>query len=231
MRTMRVPVGDIQLAVHEAGPVDSYPVLLLHGLGATAATWAGFAAELAAHGRRALAVDLRGHGESSWPGTGYAFGAMATDIAGLIDALELAPVDVVGHSLGGRVGLEVAMRRPELVRRLVLEEAPPARHAPTAVELPSRPAEPTPFDWEVVSPIRHEARAVDPAWWDRLATVPTPALWIAGGPSSHVPQDLFAEAAAHMPDARLVTVDGGGHTAHQAAPDTFGTAVLPFLLG
>lgn len=228
---MRVSVGGIELAAHDTGPSDGQPVLLLHGLGGTTATWAEFAAELAGHGRRAVSVDLRGHGESSWPGTGYDFGTMAADLVDFIEALELAPADIVGHSLGGRVALDVAMRRPELVRRLVLEEAPPARHTPTAVDLPKRPDEPTPFDWEVVSPIRHEARAVDPAWWERLANVPTPTLWVVGGASSHVPQDLFAEAAARMIDARLVTVDGGGHTVHQAAPDRFSAAVLPFLLG
>jgi pimeloyl-ACP methyl ester carboxylesterase len=229
-RRFAVPVGDLHLSVLQTGQDDAAATLLLAGLGGLATVWNGLANDLAARGRRALAVELRGHGESSWPGDGYTFEAMAGDVIGLIETLDVAPVDVVGHSLGGRVGLEVATARPKLVRRLVLAEAPPARHAPTPAEVPPRPDEPTPFDWAVVSPIRHQARAVDPAWWDRLPEVAVPALWIAGGPSSQVPQELLAEAAARMADARLVTIDGG-HSMHESRPAEFSAVVLDFLLG
>lgn len=227
-RQFFVAVGEVRLAVRQTGADDAPAVLLLPGLGGLATVWDDLAARLTGAGRRALAVELRGHGESSWPGAGYNFETMAADVAELIEALGSAAVDIVGHSLGGRVGLEVAAERPELVRRLVLVEAPPARLTPTPAEVPPRPDEPTPFDWEVVSPIRHQARAVDPAWWDRLGSVAIPALWVAGGPSSQVPQELLAEASARMPDSRLVTIDGG-HSMHESRPAEFAAAVLDFL--
>ena len=225
-----VDVGDgVRIAVHEHGPGDGRPILLLPGLGDTAGVWDSFAHDLAGKGLRALAVDLRGHGASSWPGEGYTFEAMADDLAGLCEALRLGPAALVGHSLGGRVALELALLRPELVARLVLAEAPPARLTPVAVDLPERPDEPTPFDWAVVSPIRHQARAVDPGWWDRIGALGVPALWVLGGATSQVPQDLLADAAARMPDGRLVTVDGG-HSMHTSRPEEFSAAVLPYLL-
>lgn len=228
-RRFTVPVGEIRLSVLEtAGGANSPAVLMLPGLGGLATVWNTFAGELADRGRRALAVELRGHGDSSWPGEGYDFQTMAADLIRLIESLDIAPVDIVGHSLGGRVGLEVAAARPELVRRLVLAEAPPARRIPTPAEVPPRPEAPTPFDWKVVSPIRHQARAVDPAWWDRLSSVAVPALWVAGGPSSQVPQELFAEASARMPNSQLVTIDGG-HSMHESRPEEFAAAVLAFL--
>lgn len=230
-REFLVPVGEIELAVRENGPEDAPAVLLLHGLGGVPDTWDPFAVELAGRGRRAVAVALRGHGDSSWPGTGYDFGTMAEDVAGLIEKVGVAPADVVGHSLGGRVALALAAARPELVRRMVLAEAPPARHVAVPAETPQRPAEPTPFDWAVVPAIRPQARAVDPAWWAVLPSITVPALWVAGGPTSQVPQELIAEAAALMPSAELVTLEGAGHHVHTVDRAAFSAVVLPYLEG
>ena len=189
----------------------------------------GLRVRVAADGRRALAVDLRGHGESSWPGAGYDFDTMAADLIALSEQLELGPADLVGHSMGGRVALVLAWQRPDLVRRLVLAETPPPRLVPTPAEVPERPEGPTPFDWAVVPAIRHVARRVEPGWWERVATIDAPTLWVAGGPTSHVPQELIAAAAARMPDSRVVTLDGAGHGLIRTQPDEFAAVALPFL--
>lgn len=81
-------------------------LLLLHGLGATADVWTPMAAELAAHWPGGwVALDLPGHGGSD-PLPRYSFGALAASVAAEVVTDE--PVVVVGHSLGGAVGLALA---------------------------------------------------------------------------------------------------------------------------
>lgn len=104
------------------GPPDGPPVVLLHGLGGSRSNWAFLAPELA-RTRRVLVVDLPGHGRSSALPAAPGLGPYADRVAKLVDAEGLAPADLVGHSLGGLVGIRLAARRPELVRSLVLAAA------------------------------------------------------------------------------------------------------------
>jgi pimeloyl-ACP methyl ester carboxylesterase len=104
------------------GPPDGPPVALLHGLGGSRSNWAFLAPELA-RTRRVLLVDLPGHGRSSALPAAPGLGPYADRVAKLLEEEGLAPADVVGHSLGGLVGIRLAVRRPELVRRLVLAAA------------------------------------------------------------------------------------------------------------
>src|SRR3979411_1746084 len=88
------------------------PVLLLHGLGVGGSIWQAFARRLLPH-LAAVAPDLRGHGHSDAPPSGYSPTDYATDLIALIEA-ELEPrVPLVGHSLGALVGLKLAALRPE----------------------------------------------------------------------------------------------------------------------
>jgi pimeloyl-ACP methyl ester carboxylesterase len=104
------------------GPPDGPPVVLLHGLGGSRSNWAFLAPELA-RTRRVVLVDLPGHGRSSPLPAAPGLGPYADRVAKLLEDEGLAPADVVGHSLGGLVGIRLAVRRPELVRRLVLAAA------------------------------------------------------------------------------------------------------------
>lgn len=97
------------------------PLLLLHGYGGAAWNFDELARRLPR--RRLVVPDLPGHGGSSALPASRTLAGYADAVAGLCDALETDAVDVVGHSLGGVVGLRLAARRPELVRRLVLAAA------------------------------------------------------------------------------------------------------------
>ena len=201
------------------------PVVLLHGLGDTGATWDAFARDLA---RPTVALDLRGHGASPWPGE-YTVDAMVADVLGVLD--ELPAVDLVGHSMGGQVATVVAMRAPGRVRRLVLEDVPvPPRSGPPLPDPspPERPAEPIDFDWAVVVAMRRAVRTASPSWWSGLADLAVPTLWLSGGPASHLPPAHVASAAAAMPDAVMRTVPVG-HLIHTDAPADFARVVVPFL--
>jgi pimeloyl-ACP methyl ester carboxylesterase len=99
-----------------AGP----PVLAIHGLGATKGSFVPTVAALADR-FRVLALDLPGFGDSQKPlGAAYDPGFFASACLGLLDALELDRVHVIGNSLGGRVALELALRRPDRVARVAL---------------------------------------------------------------------------------------------------------------
>jgi pimeloyl-ACP methyl ester carboxylesterase len=99
-------------------------VLLLHGLAGYAGEWASTASDLSGHAR-VVAFDARGHGESERFPADVSRAAHVADAGFVIDALELAPTVVVGHSLGGQSALLLAAQYPEVVRGLVVVEASP----------------------------------------------------------------------------------------------------------
>ncbi len=104
-------------------PAGSTPVLLLHGVPETSSCWRDVAPHLAA-GRRVLAPDLPGLGGSSYTGP-YDVPSVVAQLAGLVEAeVPGGRVDVVGHDWGGSLGLGLAGARPDLVRRLVVVNAP-----------------------------------------------------------------------------------------------------------
>lgn len=218
----KVDVGGLELAYEVAGAPGAPPMVLLHGLGGRASGWNTVTPALATR-FRVYAFDARGHGDSDWPGE-YSFALMAADMTAALDNLGLSEVTLVGHSMGGSVAWRIAIARPDLVRRLIIEDAPP----PVAREprpLPDQPSEPIDFDWAVVTAIRAEVDAGDPETWSRLESVKAPTLLIAGGPDSHVPQDTFAEAARLIPRCELVTIPVG-HRVHHDSPDRFTETVL-----
>jgi pimeloyl-ACP methyl ester carboxylesterase len=93
---------------------DGAPVLFLHGLTGVAEVW-GPTVEALGGRVRALAMDQRGHGHSPKPASGYAIGPYVGDAVAVIEALDLAPVHVVGHSMGARVAMVLGARRPALL--------------------------------------------------------------------------------------------------------------------
>lgn len=206
------------------------PIVLLHGLGWTAAAWDDVAPELAAAtGRTVYAYDARGHGASSWPGT-YSFELMRDDLLGFVSGIGVAGrVDVVGHSMGGVAGYLFAAAYPDRVRRLVLEEAPPPWPRPEVAAGP-RPDGDLPYDWAVITAIKAQVNTPDPSWPGLLPSIQTPTLVLAGGPTSQVPQDRIATMAELTPSATLVTIEAG-HRIHQTKPEAFLAEVVPFLRG
>ena len=98
-------------------------ILLLHGLTDAGSSWQAVAHVLA-RSHDVVMPDQRGHGQSSAPEIGYSIDDFVHDAAQLITALNIAPAAIVGHSLGGLVGLYLAATHPFLVSRLVLEDPP-----------------------------------------------------------------------------------------------------------
>jgi pimeloyl-ACP methyl ester carboxylesterase len=100
------------------------PLLLIHGGGSTIESNWGRLIPALASSRRMLAVELQGHGRTG-PGRGPAsFEGSADGVAALLAELATGPVDVLGFSNGGQVGMQLAIRHPHTVRRLIVASAP-----------------------------------------------------------------------------------------------------------
>ncbi|MCW3820709.1 alpha/beta hydrolase [Micromonospora sp. DR5-3] len=112
--------------VHD-GPQQAPPLLLIHGSGASGASWSPVVHALAAH-HHVIRVDLPGCGQSP-PALSYDVPAQADRVAALLDDLDLRPVTVVGHSSGGYLATALAEQRPDLVRSLALVSTGPSPDA------------------------------------------------------------------------------------------------------
>lgn len=119
-----IPVGDMNFHVAEAGPPDGPPVLLLHGWPQHWYSWRLVIPRLAER-HRVIAMDLRGFGWSDIAWEGFEKEVMADDVAAVIEALDVGPVQLVGHDWGAWIGYLLAMRRPELLTHLVALSVPP----------------------------------------------------------------------------------------------------------
>lgn len=224
--TRRLDLDGIALALRTwtTPTPEAPPVLLLPATGCTVDDWGPVAPQLA-RTRTVHALDLRGHGDSDWPGT-YSLQLMAHDVTGVLDQLPEPALDVVGHSLGGLIACLAIAQRPGRVRRLVLEDVP-LPHPRPAAEV-QRPNGPLDFDWRVIEQVRPEIDDPAPDWPDVARRVLVPTLVLAGGATSPMPQDRVRELAATLPRGRLETIEAG-HFIHETRPEAFLTAVMEFL--
>src|SRR5262245_10428987 len=113
----------IDIAFHDEG--EGAPILLIHGFGSTKEiNWfgPGWVSTLVRAGRRVIALDNRGHGASGklYEAEAYDPWLMAEDAAALLDHLGIARADVMGYSMGGRIGACLALAHPEKTRSLIL---------------------------------------------------------------------------------------------------------------
>ena len=114
-----------ELAAHAWGQPEHPPVILLHGGGQTRHAWKNTARDLAAHGYHALAVDLRGHGDSGWSPDGkYAIDRFVADLRPIASTCHEAPI-LIGASLGGITGLVAEGEGPPFLAALVLVDVTP----------------------------------------------------------------------------------------------------------
>jgi pimeloyl-ACP methyl ester carboxylesterase len=115
--------GAVELAYLDQG--EGQPIVLVHGFASTKeVNWAqpGWVTTLTRAGRRVIALDNRGHGRSTklYAPAEYHTQIMAADVGALIEHLGLGRVDVMGYSMGARIGAFLALRQPERVRSLIL---------------------------------------------------------------------------------------------------------------
>ncbi len=118
-----VVVDGNRVSYLECGAADAPPVLLVHGLMSDSGTWAEVLEPLAAHGLRAIAVDLLGHGRSDAPPGLYLLDDFALLLDAFMAALGMSDATLCGHSLGGAIAVHFGYHYPQRVRALVLVSA------------------------------------------------------------------------------------------------------------
>jgi pimeloyl-ACP methyl ester carboxylesterase len=114
------PVNGLQMYYEIHGPVGGPPLVLLHG--AFSATGTSFGAVLPglAETRQVISVEQQGHGRTADIDRPLSTPQMARDTAALLDHLGIRQADVLGYSMGAGVALELAIERPDLVRKVVV---------------------------------------------------------------------------------------------------------------
>jgi pimeloyl-ACP methyl ester carboxylesterase len=117
-----VTANEMQFHIQRLGRGE--PVVMLHGLNDTLASWYYTSAPVLAATHDVLLYDQRGHGRSERPGSGYSLAAQARDLAALIAEFRTEPVTLVGFSYGALIALKFAVDHAPRVKRLILIEAP-----------------------------------------------------------------------------------------------------------
>ncbi len=215
----RVRGAGLELAWREWNPgAAGLPIVLLHGITGSSRDWHQTASHIS--GRRLIAFDARGHGESDWdPGEAYAVDMHFADLAVALEALEIERCVLAGFSMGGGVAIMTAAALPDRIAAVAVIDAYPH---PTQTTGSSGIA-----SW--VAGVEHGSRWFDPAisrhFRDLLAAgIATRAdlrgLWeaitceavvVRGSESNVLPAEVAAEMLASLPQARLHTVEGVGH--------------------
>jgi pimeloyl-ACP methyl ester carboxylesterase len=114
---------DLTLHYEDDGDAGAPPVLVLHGITQSTATWGWLVPHLAPD-HRVVRLDFRGHGRSGRTPGAYQFGGYVADAEAICEQVLRRPAVIVGHSLGGGTAAALAQRRPDLVRGVVLEDPP-----------------------------------------------------------------------------------------------------------
>jgi pimeloyl-ACP methyl ester carboxylesterase len=243
---------------HPAGN-PATTLLLLHGLAGHQGEWDTLAGQLPADGHRVVTYDARGHGASTRTPATTTREAHVQDAVTLIEELALAPVTLLGQSLGGHTAMLLAASHPHLVESLILIEAGPAGPAP---DLPAQIATwldswPTPFKsleeaeaflgheawtrtlhqrddgwypgWDRTTIIDTIAELAATAYWEEWSRITCPTLLIQGEHGTMRP-DEPATMLAHRPDTRTVRIPGAAHDVHLDQPARLHAEIRAFLL-
>ncbi|MFT6074833.1 MAG: pimeloyl-ACP methyl ester carboxylesterase [Yoonia sp.] len=103
------------------GPTGT-PLLIAHGLFGSARNW-GVIAKKLSEARRVITVDMRNHGNSAWHDS-HSYGDMADDLAQVLTV----PTDILGHSMGGKAAMVLALQNPSLVNRMIVADIAPVSY-------------------------------------------------------------------------------------------------------
>jgi len=117
------------LILHATTRGEGRPLVLLHGLFGQSGNFGAIQRSLALGGRRVIALDLRNHGASAHaPGMDYR--TMAEDVHATLAALGVLPCAVLGHSMGGKAAMALALTHPDAVTRLCVADIAPIAYRP-----------------------------------------------------------------------------------------------------
>ena len=205
--------SSVQLNTIRRGSGD--PIVFIHGMGTAASTWDA-CAEALADRYLTIAVDLPGHGDSPCPEDRTAFtrDAALADLDLVLAGLG-SPAVLVGHSLGGYLALAHAATRPNVARGIVVLNTGPGFRDPEKREGWNDRSRRNAHRFAVPERVVDLNLQQDSVVMDRLAETTTPTLVLAGGADRPEYTGSGQYLERKMPDARLVVLDGGGHSMHE----------------
>jgi pimeloyl-ACP methyl ester carboxylesterase len=219
------------------------PLVLLHGAFGLATVYPALAKD-----RQVIAVELRGHGHTGDVDRPLSPELMADDVAALLKELKIERADVFGYSMGGIVGLALAIRHPELVRKLAINgsyyskvddafepetarifNSMPADFAPPVLKDPYEKVAPDPKKWPtLVAKIKAMAKNFQGFTREDMKAIKAPVL-IAMGDRDGVRPEHAVEMFRLIPNAQLAIFPGADHFLIMQHPETLLPAVAAFL--
>jgi pimeloyl-ACP methyl ester carboxylesterase len=240
--------------IHGSGP----PLVLLHGALSTIETSFGTVLPQLAEGRQVIAIEQQAHGRTPDVDRPLSYAGMADDTVALLQRLEIERADFFGYSMGSGIALEIAIRHPEMVRKMVLasltfnrdgfhpgtqeqiEDADPAALDGSAFELAYAAVAPDPEGWRgLVAKVNALDR--DFAGWppEEIAAIEAPTLVIVGDSDIVRPEhavELFrlrgggVEGDSNgLPDSELAILPGTSHLTIVERADWLASMVTRFL--
>ncbi len=227
------------------GGSKAIPVLLLHGGFGNSNYFGKLIPVLVDHGYRVIAMDSRGHGRSTRSDAPYSYHLMADDVIGLLDALKIARVSVVGWSDGGIIGLDLALGHPDRLAGLFafganadvsggrdgFDKTPAFAAYLRRVPGEYRQLSPTPDQWDSFSAAIGKMWETQPAFsTDQLRSLKVRTVIADGEYEEAVRPEHTRYMASSIPGARLVILPHASHFAMLQYPQKFNAAVLEFLL-
>lgn len=252
-----VKLGDTNIEYFSQG--NGAPIVLLPFGSLTVGYLEGLSLDLADAGYRVVRINFRGSGRSTGSGEGATLHTLAADVAGVIQALKLGPVNVAGHAFGNRVARMLAADHPELVHSVILFAAggkiPPSPPAEQALETIFNPAatdadmleamkflvgdpKEIPTAWNLIKP----CRAPQAAGIQRTAMENTPLKewWAPPGQSNYLVVQGSNDQIALPENGELlkqemgsrvtmVSFPGAGHLLVATQPQKAAAAVVSFL--
>jgi pimeloyl-ACP methyl ester carboxylesterase len=242
MAWQRATLHGAEIAYAVTGTGD--PVVLVHGGDANSEHWAFQVLALADH-YQVILLDSRGHGRSPYNGEPLTYAQLADDVVALLDFLGIERVHLVGWSDGGIVGIDLALRHPERLRKVVAfgANADPGGYRTDSgdeVAIIYAFGAHNDADYARLSPAPelHKAMVValrqmwatEPAYSaDELRTITTPFLIMAGADEEIIAEAHTRYLAVTIPGAELALLPNCGHFGFMQEPEAFNARMLAFL--
>ncbi|WJH35401.1 alpha/beta hydrolase [Paenibacillus sp. CC-CFT747] len=240
--------------IHGSG---GHPLVLLHGAYSSIESSFGSLIPELAKTRQVIAVELQGHGRTADIDRPLSCQQLADDVAGLLRQLNIGQADVFGYSLGGGVGLQMAIRHPESVRKLAvasvnytsdgaypevaafMDQVTPELFADTPVLEEYKRVNPKPEAFPELVKKLNQMNALKQDWTEGVRTIKAPVLTIIGDSDNVRPDhavEMFrllgggvAGDLAGLPNAQLAVFPGTTHYTMISRTHLLLAAVVPFL--
>ncbi|HRJ75734.1 MAG TPA: alpha/beta fold hydrolase, partial [Anaerolineales bacterium] len=217
-------------------------IVFIHGFGGKAEQW-GYQMQKFAMDNRVIALDIRGHGLSDKPSTGYDMPRIQTDLETALAQLKVStPFTLIGHSFGGAIVTEYALNHPDHIEKLILiATAGEFKLAPFlkfALKLPStvlRLIGPFTKKWLHAPPhaLKEYYRDNMSQWvgWGKFEKLEVPTMVIRGHRDFVFDRPLFEKVAKSIPGAEDVDVRTSGHMVMLERREAVDRAIASFLKG